>query len=122
MYMYICIYIYIHICTYICIHMFTCIYVYMYTIYTHLVCSVRHRKAPCQITAIAVQSLSEILSSAGKKFVFPPSSMLASCLPDALLFSGEEDASLSVWNLCSTKLNGTTVVIHRNVLPRDVYL
>jgi len=29
-------------------------------------------------------------------------------LPDALLFSGQEDTSLSVWNLCSTKLNGGT--------------
>jgi hypothetical protein len=30
--------------------------------------------------------------------------MLAACLPDALLFSGEEDASLSVWTLAASKV------------------
>jgi len=36
-------------------------------------------------------------------------------LPDALLFSGEEDASLSVWNLSSTKLNAIYTYIY-NIL------
>jgi hypothetical protein len=31
--------------------------------------------------------------------------MLAACLPDALLFSGEEDASLSVWTLAASKVS-----------------
>ena len=36
-----------------------------------------------------MQSLSDILSSARSRFVCPSSSLLASCLPAALLFAGE---------------------------------
>jgi WD40 repeat protein len=62
-------------------------------------------RAAAQVNAIAVQSMANILSSVDRKFVCPRSSMLAACLPDALLFSGEEDASLSVWTLAASKVS-----------------
>jgi len=42
-------------------------------------------------------------------------------LPDALLFSGKEDASLSVWNICSTKPNGIHTYI-QNIIIRYIYI
>jgi WD40 repeat protein len=67
-------------------------------------------RAAAQVNAMTVQSMSDILSSAGRKFVCPRSSMLAACLPDALLFSGEEDASLSVWTLSGSTVGGREAV------------
>ena len=77
-------------------------------------------KSTSQINAIAVQSLSDILSSARSRFVCPSSSMLASCLPDALLFAGENDSSLSVWSLSSTKLQSEPDVLAEGHLVRRV--
>lgn len=48
-------------------------------------------RAPAAVNAMAVQSLEDVLSTSSTKFSCPPSSILASCLPDALLFSGEDD-------------------------------
>lgn len=63
-------------------------------------------RAAAQVNAMTVQSMSDILSSADRKFVCPRGSMLAACLPDALLFSGEGDAHLSVWTLSASTVRG----------------
>jgi len=70
------------------------------------------------VRALAASSLASVLSAA--RLRCPPNSLLASCLPDAILFSGGDDGALAVWNLSGPKTAEAAGVMEHGVLIRSV--